>query len=410
MTIKNIYYGWWIVFVCMTIGFCVAGTIFYGFTAFFDPLVAEFGWSYTQISLAASLRGLEMGLFAPVVGWLVDRYGPRRLMLSGVAVTGAGFFLMASTRNLPMFYGAMILLSFGAGGCTSVVSMTAIANWFDHKIGRAIGIMASGFGLSGLIVPLLVWLISIYGWRGALFVIGFGMLGIGIPLSLVIRDRPEDYGWHPDGINPEKAPWPKKLESDNGSETLFQSAVRDRAFILLCVVEVFRLGVTTSVITHIMPYLATMGFDRATAGMITATIPLISVMGRFAVGWLSDSVPKHRLLAATCCLICLGLLALGFVKTIGMLFTFLLLFPVGFGGGMVLRGAIVRDYFGRSSFGKIIGMVMGISAVGSVVGPTMTGWIFDLTGSYFSVWMALAMPVGLSMLLALNVRKSPVSK
>jgi len=329
-------------------------------------------------------------------------------MLSGTTLMGPGFFLLASTRNLPMFYGGMILLSFGAGGCASLVTTAAVANWFDRKIGRALGIMASGFGLSGLIVPLIVYWISVYGWRGAFVIMGLGILGMGIPLSLVVRDRPEDYGWHLDGINPETVPQAKKIQTDSGNGMPFSSAVRDRAYILVCIVEAFRMGVVTSVVTHIMPYLATMAFDRTTAGMITATIPLISVIGRFTGGWLSDSLCKNWLLAATCGLICLGLLGLSFVNTIGMVIVFTLLFPVGYGGGVVLRGTIVREYYGRSSFGKLIGIVMGVSAMGGVIGPTMTGWFFDFTGSYFPVWVTLAIVMGLLMLPALQVRKSPV--
>lgn len=407
---KNVFYGWWIVSACMAVGFYVAGTVFYGFTAFFEPLVAEFGWSYAQISLAASLRGLEMGLFAPVVGWLVDRYGPRRLMLSGVTVMGAGFLLLAATRNLAMFYGAMFLLAFGAGGCASVVSMTAVANWFERKVGRAIGIMTSGFGLSGLIVPLLVWLIAVYGWRGALLIVGFGMWILGIPLSLVIRDKPETYGWHPDGIDPGACIRETAPGNDIGAEPLWRNAVRDRAFYLLGTVEAIRMAVVLSLITHIMPYLATMGFDRTAAGMVAAAVPLISVVGRFGIGWLSDSVPKNRLLAMACGLICLGLLAMSFVKTTGMLFVFLLLFPVGAGGGMSLRGIIVRDYYGRSSFGRIVGAIMGFSAFGGMAGPTITGWVFDRTGSYFWVWIAMAALIGLAVLPALGIRKSPGPK
>ena len=101
---KNLYYGWWIVFACFLNAFYVAGIIFYGFTAFIEPLVAEFGWSYAQISFAASLRGLEMGILAPLVGFLVDRFGSRRLLLVGVIFVGCVMMLLGFTRSLTMFY------------------------------------------------------------------------------------------------------------------------------------------------------------------------------------------------------------------------------------------------------------------------------------------------------------------
>ena len=111
------------------------GRIFYGFTAFFEPLVKEFGWSYAQISFASSLRGLEMGIFGPFIGVLVDRLGSRILAFSGVIAVGFGLILLSMTHSLATFYISFLLLCFGAGGVASLVFMTVVANWFHKKIG-----------------------------------------------------------------------------------------------------------------------------------------------------------------------------------------------------------------------------------------------------------------------------------
>ncbi|HSR13926.1 MAG TPA: MFS transporter, partial [Thermodesulfobacteriota bacterium] len=142
--IGTVFYGWWIVLACFAIGLYVSGISFYGFTAFIDPLIREFGWSYTQVSFAASLRGLEMGVFAPVIGFAVDRLGSRKVMFGGVITVACGLLLLSLTRSLPMFYAGFLLLAFGAGGCTSVVSMSVVANWFDRNVSKALGVMASG--------------------------------------------------------------------------------------------------------------------------------------------------------------------------------------------------------------------------------------------------------------------------
>ena len=135
----RLFYGWWIVAACFLISLYVAAVIYYSFTAFFDPLVKEFGWSYTQISFAMSLRGLEMSVLAPVVGFLVDRYGPRRLCLLGIFTIGVGFLLLSLTRTLWMFYAGIVLIAFGGGGCTGVVMMNAVGNWFQKRIGLVSG-------------------------------------------------------------------------------------------------------------------------------------------------------------------------------------------------------------------------------------------------------------------------------
>ena len=113
---------------CFLIGLYVGGTIFYGFTAFFEPIRREFGWTYAQISLAASLRGLEMGIFAPFVGFLADRFGSRKLILLGTITVGFGLILLSLTQSLAMFYSSFLIIAFGAGGSTSVVTMTVVAN------------------------------------------------------------------------------------------------------------------------------------------------------------------------------------------------------------------------------------------------------------------------------------------
>ena len=195
----HIFYGWWIVGACFTLALYMSGAVFYGFTAIFEPIAEEFGWSYTSISIAASLRGLEAGLLAPVVGIMVDRWGPRRFIFGGVICIGLGLLLLTQVQSIGMFYAAFILMSLGISSCGISVTVTAVANWFHRRVGLATGITVSGYGFSGLLVPLMVRLIDTYDWRIAIGVMGIGMLVIGLPLSLLVRHKPEQYGYLPDG-------------------------------------------------------------------------------------------------------------------------------------------------------------------------------------------------------------------
>ena len=196
---KNIFYGWWIVLSCSLIGIFVGGAVFFGFTAFFQPIRDEFGWSYTQISLGSSLQGLEMGIFAPIAGFLVDRFGARKLIFWGIIIIGIGFLTLSFTQSLILFYASFLIISFGAGGCTAVVTSTVLANWFYRKIGIALGLMGAGNSAGGVVVFLIVYLIEIFQWRTTLVILGIGILITGIPLTLIIRNRPEDLGFLPDG-------------------------------------------------------------------------------------------------------------------------------------------------------------------------------------------------------------------
>jgi len=401
--LKKIFYGWWIVGACFLISFYVGGAIFFGFTGFFEPIREEFGWSYTQISLAASLRGLEMGIFAPLIGFLVDRFGARKLVFSGTITVGLGLIFLSVTQSLAMFYASFLLIAFGAGGCASVVFMTAVANWFHRNVGIALGVMMSGFGASGLIVPIIVRLIDVHGWRTTLIILGLGMWVLGIPLSFVIRNKPEQYGYLPDG-KVWREPMPNLEAQGKDVEIGFKEALRKRSFLYLNMVEAIRMMTLFAVVTHVMPYLSSVGIPRPTAGLVAGSIPLFSIIGRFGFGWLGDVFDKSKVLAWAFCFLGLGTLAFSYVHVRWVIVLFLFLFSPGFGGASILRGAILREYFGRESFGKMLGIVMGSAAIGGIIGPTVAGWVFDTLGSYHVIWLVSSGLIGLAIGLTLRIR------
>lgn len=383
----TIFYGWWIVLGCFLIAFCLDGTL-YSFTAFFEPIVDEFGWSYTKVSVAFSLRGLEMGIFSPFIGILVDRFGSRKLIFSGVFIMGSSLVLLSLSDSLVVFYGAFILLGIGASACTSTVLMTAVAQWFRKNVGKAMGIVACGFGVGGILIPIVVRLIDLYGWRTTLIILALGMWILGFPLSLLIRQRPEHYGYVPDGeVSIESIP---NRGRDEGKDVDFQEALRDRNFWKIGFAEAIRMMITASVIVHVMPYLSSIGMSRSRAAFLATSIPLLSIVGRFGLGWLSDIFEKRYVLAMAYCLLGAGILAFSALHRGWLIVPFLFLFPPAFGGCVSLRGAIVREYFGRTSFGKLLGIILGMGALGGVIGPTAAGWTYDNVGSYLPVWLFFA--------------------
>jgi MFS family permease len=400
---QKIFYGWWIVLACFLINLYVGSVVFFGFTALFEPLIREFDWSHAQVSLAASIRGLEMGIMAPLIGFLVDRFGSRKLLVTGVVSVGLGLIVLGRTQSLVMFYGAFIIISFGAGGCASVVTMTVIANWFQRNVGKAIGIMASGFGFSGLFVPAIVWLVDIYYWRNAVFILGCGMWILGIPLSFIVRHSPERYGYLPDGDPAE--PSLSRAEAYVSEKNIgLRETIKDRTFIIINCIEAVRMIAGQSVITHVMPYLASIGFSRRSAGIIASGIPLASIAGRLSFGWLGDKYQKKYLMVMVFCLMAIGILGFCYIQTLWGVALFLMLFPPGLGGSMVLRGAVLREYFGRYALGKIIGIVMGSASIGGVIGPTLTGWVFDTTGDYRDVWFLFCALMVIAVLMGLRIR------
>jgi MFS family permease len=383
---KKIFYGWWIVIACSLLTVYVAGVVWSGFTAFFQPIREEFGWSYTQISFATSIRGLEMGIFAPVVGFLVDRFGARKLILSGTVTMGLGLLFIGFTKSLPMFYGSFLLISFGAGGCAAVVLTTAVVNWFDRKVGMALAVMGIGVGVGGMMIPVIVWLIEVYQWRTTFFILGIGMWIIGVPLSLVVRNTPEQYGYIPDGEKPADVAAEKVLKTETQDVGL-REALREKSFLYLNIAEFIRFMIFGAVSVHVMPYFNSIGMHRRSAGFVAGAIPLVSILGRFIFGRLGDIRDKREVLTWSFFVMSLGTLAFCFVSVRWLIVPFLLLFCSGLGGAMVLRSAFLRVFFGRASFGKLIGIVMGAGSLGGVLGPLMAGWTYDTFGGYSAIWL-----------------------
>ena len=266
--------------------------------------------------------------------------------------------------------------------------MTVIVNWFRRNLGKAMGLMSSGFGASGLLLPLLILLIDTYGWRIAVISLGVAMWGLGIPLTLVIRDKPEQLGLYPDGMPPDESTLNGVGEQ---VEISFTKTLRDRSFSYLCIAEAIRFSAVSSVVIHIMPYLSSEGISRGVAGLIAAAIPLSSIAGRLVFGWLSDIFDKQHVMAVTYGFMTVGLLILCYVSA-GWFPTilFLFFFSSGFGGTAVLRGAIIKEYYGTKFFGKLVGITMGFAAIGGIIGPTLTGWIFDRFGEYYFAWLGFS--------------------
>jgi MFS family permease len=394
ITRPRIFYGWWIVFACFIIAMYMSGVVFYGFTAIFRPIAEEFGWSYTEVSVAAAIRGLEAGVLAPVAGILVDRWGPRRVIFGGVLLVGAGLLLLSGVTTLAMFYVAFILMSLGISSCGISVTVTAVSNWFRKRVGLASGIMIAGYGTSGILVPVMVKLIDIYDWRTAVAILAVGFLVIGLPLSLVIRHKPERYGYLPDGDSSPTVLSGESVLRKPASEASIttREAFKSRTIWHIILGLMPQFVVVPAAVTHLMPYLSSVGIQRSLSSLVATAIPLLSVGGRFGFGWLADKYEKRKLSAIGLFSLAAGLALFEYISagTLGLIVPFLILFGVGYGANVTMVGTILQENFGRGNFGTIIGLVWGILMLGNIAGPLIAGAAYDNWGSYRWVWLGMA--------------------
>src|SRR3990172_6800478 len=397
----GVFYGWAIVAVGGTMAALAGGIFFFGFSAVFDPIVREFGWSRAATSVAYSLRAEVGGLEAPAVGVLLDRFGPRRVMRIGLFVLSLGMFVIAATQNIWMFYAGFIVATVGMGACGGLVGMLAITSWFNRKGGRALAIMTVGNGLGGLMVPILAILIVNFGWRVALVVAGIYILVIGVPLSFAMVDRPEDMGLSPDGVAdvdgvdpftetgfPEEVTLPASSQQDDVALSAGE-AIRTRSFWILALALALISLSGAAIIVHLFPHFIYVGMTDQIAALGMTALASISLFGRIGFGFAADKFDKRYVMAAAMTMQAVGCVGLALVHgPLSALIVLGILSP-GFGGTVPVRPALQADYFGVHAFGAIQGLLMLVATLGGAVGPVLAGWMFDQAGNYQGAWLGL---------------------
>lgn len=338
---------------------------------------------------------METGIAAPIVGFLTDKYGPRRLVFSGSILAGLGFILLSRLDSLWSFYAFSIFLSVGTSFCFTVPGYTAIANWFERKRSTALGLAIASIGVSGVLILLMNWLIEQYGWRNALVVAGLGMWIICVPASLVLRHRPEDYGQTPDGAPEQKAAIadPQNVNSVKGQHTGLRTveAVKTREFWLIASGATASATGINAVGVHVMPSLLSIEIPRGMASFLAALVVMSSIAGRLGFGWLGDRFNKRYLFGIALFMQATALLVLAYSHSLWQAVTFAVLFGPGYGGVTTLRFSIQAEYFGRRAFGSIQGLLSGIHTIGTIIGPVFVGWLYDTKGNYTLAWLVLGL-------------------
>ena len=414
----HIFPGWWVVAACATIGAYGGGVYFYGFTIFFNPLKEELGLSSAQTSLVFSLTRLEGAFEGAVVGFLIDRFGARRIMIIGVPIAGVGYLLWASIVDsyltFILVYVGAIAIGINAGFFHPALAVTN--NWFIRRRATAMAIISVSVGVGGsILVPLLGLIIANWGWKTAAALSGAGLLLLIWPLTLLIRHSPEQMGLRPDG-DPPAAQEEPALEKDMGHgptahgvqqgvastvrdvEYTVTQAFRTRAMWLLIGAITLRFAAHTAIMVHLAPIMEDRGMSPVAAGGAIGLLVFLSIPARLAVGWLGDRFAKHKVVASLLVLQVLAMLVLLAANSIWQLYLFIVLWAAAYGAG-ILNWAIVGDYFGRARFATLRGLMGLVYSGGAVVGPVYAGWVHDTTGAYTTAILAFVVVTGAAMLL-----------
>src|SRR5687767_7883100 len=389
---KGFFYGWWMVAVGCGMRMLGGGFHLYGFTIFFLPITQELGLTRAATSLVFSLARAEGAIEGPLAGYLIDRFGPRPMMLAGVILSGVGYMLLAGVETyygLIAIYLGVISLSFSAGFMHS--PMVLANSWFIRRRALAMTLISSSIGIGGvLITPLLAFSVQTWGWRWGAFLAGVGLIVVGVPISLFARRSPESMGLLPDGVPLQADATELKSAGAHGhhssantrdGEFTLRQAMRTSAFWMLILATTTRVGVFNSITVHFVPIMVWKGATEQQAAAMLALMALMSLPAHLFVGWLADRVSKP-LLMAVCMVIgaaSIGFLAYGEESWSLWIFTLLItfveaIFPVSW--------ATVGDFFGRKSFATIRGTMSFFYLWGPALGPVITGAVYDRHQSY----------------------------
>ena len=411
---KQPFYGWWIVATGGLVQWYTSAIFWRGFQAFVPPILSTFGWSHGATATAVSLQRSESGMISPFVGVLLDRYGPRKVMAFGVFVTGSGFILMSQMQTLWHFYVTIALLTLGMSFGTYIVFVVTVANWFIEKRARALAILMTFSAGAGLTLPLLVASIEHFGWREMLMASGIGFWIIGFPATLVMKRRPEDYGLLPDGISDEGNQSQKsqnsRLQRVREHAITMRQAVKLRFFWQLAIVTSLGQLVSSTNLFHFAALLE-YGLTTALAATAAGSVAIGDISGRAGMAFLGDKFDKRKLLTIAMLMQTVGVMGLAGINAsiwgvnLGLwpLPFFVVFFGLGFGASIALRLSILGVYFGRTSYGSIVGLTSSVNALFGAAGPAIVGFIYDFSGTYRIGFTTLAVAILISIPLTLTL-------
>jgi MFS family permease len=387
-----IFFGWWIVVAACAVDFLTAAVFTQAYGSYVVVLRSEFGWSATLLSLGFSLIRVEHGLLGPIQGWLVDRYGPRRVVSAGLVALAIGLVLLSQVTSTERFFLAVIVMAVG-GGLAGITSLNVpLIHWFDRQRATALALASiGGFG-GALLLPLIVFGFSQLGWRATAVMSAVAIVAIALPAAQVLRHKPETYGVVPDGATRE----PTEADETWAPAMSFtaRQALRLRQFYYLSVGHGCAVLVVNAVVVHTIPHLtSSLGLGLAQASGFAAVVALLTVTGTVIGGLAGDRLNRRNVVVTCMGGHALGILLLAFASSIWMVYGFALLHGLSWGIRGPLMSALRADYFGRHSFGMITGLSSLIVTIGALSGPLIAGVSYDVTGSYrigFSVVAAFA--------------------
>jgi MFS family permease len=378
--------------------FSIVGLALYGLPFFYDFMVRDFGWTRQQVTSGNAYSKLIVGpLFGFLAGWMVDRFGPRRLMLAGIAMAGLALVGLGAVTTLFGFYFFYLFNALGYVCGGPLPNQVLLSRWFDRARGKAMGFAYLGIGIGGALVPLIaVRLVGMFGWQRALQLLGLLLIACAFPLAWFVKDAPglsSVSGVQPPAASPRPpggtaAP---VAQAFRPAPLSFGQVLRSWPFYLLLVASMCSIGAVGGTMQNLKLYLS-LDIGTYTQAEIARVLSLVlagSLFGRLFMGWLADRVSRKYVMLLIYTIVAAAVPLLFFASNPTMLYLFALVFGIGLGGDYMIIPLMAADLFGVARLGRVMGVVLTADGVAEALAPMLVATIRDRTGSYAEGFLVL---------------------
>jgi len=394
----KVFYGWYVALVAMLTLLVSNGMTITGMTIFDPAILQEFGWSRGDLKLRDLLQLGLSGLLAPFIGSLADRMSVRKLMMAGLMLLSlciAAYSQMTSLTHLYIINVGIALVLALAG---LVLNVLIVSRWFVKKRGTALGLTLVGTSLGGIIFPRLgAVLLRTHTWREAMLMEAMIPLVVMVILALVTRDSPAEMGLQPLGAGGA----PGSTQVATGME--YGDAIRTRTFWILTFCAMTTFYCILAAQAHMVLHLKGMGWPLEKAAGGVGILFTMGLVGKFLIGYLADKLERRVVFLSNISIMLVGALCLASMRE-ALLWPFILIFGLGWGGLYTMLQLTCMDSFGTRAGGKILGTITVLDAIGGGLGIWITGVLFDRSKSYEGAFALIAGLVFLAFLAALALQ------
>jgi len=348
----------------------IVGFVIYGLPFFYDFYIKEFEWSRATVTSGNFLGKLLVApLFGFIAGWLIDKYGPRKLMVAGILMTAAAFIGLSRMNSLSIFYISYIFIALGYVFGGPLPAQVLISRWFTKNRGKAMGIAYLGIGTGGALVPLIAArLINDNGWQNALTILAAMIVLIALPLTFFVRNSPEKVT--------------EKVETKNDKPVPVSSILKNPYFYLLAFGSMCSIGAVGGINQHLKLYLRDLSFNQTQAAHIMSMVLFMSLAGRVLMGWLADIFPRKYVMIFIYLIVGSSIPLLLMPEFPGRLYIFAVIFGIGLGGDYMIIPLMAGDLFGVRILGRVMGIILVADGMAESLFPVLVGRLYDNFGNY----------------------------